>query len=148
MEGGDFMTEENNVMIEELEEAAKDNLSMSANELEPKKAQDYAKLAETQLAIADKLKPKSWWDRPLISVKDIVIGLAAPIAGLIGAVYAANCRKAEAELGLEAERVKAQAQVDCEIIRSASRIEQLKLITNSQELPDNFSLKVLNENNK
>lgn len=142
------MTEENKVMAEQLEEAAKDNLSMSANELEPKKAQDYAKLAETQLAIAEKIKPKSWWDRPLISVKDIVIGVAAPIAGLIGAVYAANCKKTEAELGVEAERIKAKAQVDCEKIRAQSRIEQLRLITSSSELPDSYSLKVLNENNK
>lgn len=145
------MTEENKVMAEELEEAAKDNLSMSANELEPKKAQDYAKLAETQLAIADKLAPKetSWWNRPLgITVKDLVLGLAAPLMGLVGVCYSANKRREEAELSVEAEKVKAQAQVDCERIRAQSRIEQLKLITKSEELPDNYSLKVLNENNK
>lgn len=142
------MTEENKVMAEELEEAAKDNLSMSAKALEPKKAQGYAKLAETQLAIAEKIKPKSWWDRPLISIKDIVIGVAAPLAGLIGAVYAANCKKEEAELSVEAERIKAQALVDCERIRAKCRLDQLKMITKSEELPDNFSLKVLNENNK
>lgn len=142
------MTEENVVMAEELEEAAKDNLSMSANELEPKKAQDYAKLAETQLAIAEKIKPKSWWDRPLISIKDIVIGVAAPLAGLVGVVYSANKRREEAELSVEAERIKAKAQVDCERIRAQSKIEQLKLITKSEELPDSYSLKVLNENNK
>ena len=139
---------ENEVMAEELEEAAKDNLSMSANELEPKKAQEYAKLAETQLAIAEKIKPRSWWDRPLISIKDIVIGVAAPIAGLMGAVYAANCKKEEARLSVEAERIKAKAQVDCEKIRAQSRLKQLKLVTNSTELPDTYSLKVLNENNK
>ena len=145
------MNEENKVMAEELEDAAKDNLSMSANELEPKKAHDYAKLAETQLAIAEKLTPKetSWWNRPLgITVKDLVLGLATPVLGLIGVCYSASCRKDEAKFNIEAEKVKAKAQVDCERIRAQSRIEQLRIITKSEELPDNYSLKVLNENNK
>ena len=145
------MTEEfveNEVIVEQLEEAAKDNLAMSTNELDPKKAHDYAKAAETQLAVADKLTPKSWWDKPLISIKDIVIGVAAPVLGLVGVIYTANCRKTEAELTVEAERIKAKAQVDCERIRAQSRIEQLKMVTKSEELADTFSLKVLNENNK
>ena len=145
------MTDENEVMAEQLEEAAKDNLSMSTNELDPKKAHDYAKVAETQLAVADKLKPKevSWWNKPLgITVKDLVLGLAAPVLGLVGAVYTANCRKTEAEMNVESEKIRAKAQVDCERIRAQSRIEQLKLITTSEELPDTYSLKVLNENNK
>jgi hypothetical protein len=143
--------EENKVYVDKLEQSAMDALHMSCDEMDQDEQLKYMKVAKTQLEVAEALKPKetSWWNRPLgITVKDVVLGLAAPIAGLLGAVYTANSRRDEANLNLEAKRLECDAQVKCEQIRATSRLEQLKLITKSEELPDNYSLKVLNENNK
>lgn len=140
--------EENKVYVDKLEQSAMDALHMSCDEMDQEEQLKYMKVAKAQLEVAAELKPKSWWDKPIISVKDICIGIVAPIAGLIGAVYAANARREEANLNLEAKRLECDAQVKCEQIRAKSRLEQLKLVTNSSELPDTYSLKVLNENNK
>lgn len=140
--------EENKVYRDKLEQSAMDALHMSCDEMDQDEQLKYMKVAKAQLEVAEALKPKSWWDKPIISVKDICIGIVAPIAGLIGAVYAANSRREEANINLEAKRLECDAQVKCEQIRANSRLKQLELITKSEELPDNFSLKVLNENDR
>lgn len=140
--------EESKVYVDKLEQSAMDALHMSCDEMDQDEQLKYMKVAKAQLDVAEALKPKSWWDKPIISVKDICIGIVAPIAGLIGVMYSANLRREEANINLEAKRLEVDAQVKCERIRAQSRLDQLKLVTNSAELPDTYSLKVLNENNK
>ena len=99
-----------------------------------------------------KEEKKSWWNREIrLTVKDILLGLAAPVCALIGVTYTADKRLEEKKLDLEVAKINAEAAVHTEAVRQAGRMEQLKLICKCQEdgeLPDSYSLKLLNENNK
>lgn len=97
-------------------------------------------------------KKSNWWNREIrLTVKDILLGLAAPVCALIGVTYTADKRLEEKKLDLEVAKVNAEAAVHTEAVRQAGKMEQLKLICKVQEdgeLPDSYSLKMLNENNK
>lgn len=97
-------------------------------------------------------KKNSWWNKEIrLTVKDILLGLAAPVCALIGVTYTADKRLEEKKLDLEVAKINAEAAVHTEAVRQAGKMEQLKLICKVQEdgeLPDSYSLKLLNENNK
>lgn len=97
-------------------------------------------------------KKNSWWNKEIrLPVKDILLGLAAPVCALIGVTYTADKRLEEKKLDLEVAKINAEAAVHTEAVRQAGKMEQLKLICKVQEdgeLPDSYSLKLLNENNK
>lgn len=102
--------------------------------------------------VAQEEKKVSFWDKEIrLTVKDILLGLAAPVLAFAGVRYTADKRLEEKQLELEVAKVNADAQIKVESIRQVGRMHQLELITKAQEdgeLPDTYSLKVLNENNK
>lgn len=95
---------------------------------------------------------KSWWNREIrLTVKDVLLGLAAPVLAFAGVKYTADKRLEEKRLELECKKIEGETAVQVEAVRQAGKMEQLKLICKVEdggELPDTYSLKVLNENNK
>lgn len=96
-----------------------------------------------------------------VSIKDILTVLVAPMCALAGVCYTANKRVEEKEIDLEIERIKSDSaeklerirggwNIECEKIKAQSRLDQLDKITDSdsESVPDTFSLKVMRDNNE
>ena len=88
---------------------------------------------------------EKWWGKPLlkISLRTIfTVGIPAALT------FLGVCKSSKAQI--ECERLRTEAQVECEKIRGEYRLKQLDRIVQGGDecVADNFSLKVLNENNK
>ena len=109
-------------------------------------------------------KFKDWLFKPRVSAKDLLT-VVAPVCALAGVAITANEKLEEAKLNnehdLEIEKLKAETAIKvevvkqsgairCEEVRAKSRLDQLDKIcaSSDEQLPDSFSLKLMNENNK
>lgn len=129
----------------ELRQFSDDAFREAQNEADPKKAADLMKQAETaqRMALAQEKADKESWlmaqHTSTFSVKDIVLGIAAPLA-TIGAAL----------ITLFGQRSQAKAMAEAEHERSEAKKEMLQLILKAQEddIVDVSSVKALNELNK
>lgn len=137
--------------IDELRQFSDDAFRQACNEADEKKAADLMRQAETaqRMALAqekaenDEMRADESWlmaqHTTTFSVKDIVIGIAAPLA-TIGAAL----------ITLFGQRSQAKAVAAAEHERTEAKKEMLQLILKAQQddIVDVSSVKALNELNK